>query len=211
MLGHWQLGRARQKEALYEAFERGGGPAVDLPPAPVDARYQHVRLKGRYVVDRQILLDNMSHDGVAGYRVLTPLEMDDGRWVLVDRGWIAPGERRAVLPTVPVAPMTRVVIGRLDEFPVPGLRLVAPTESGWPRRMSFPTQEAVSRLLGRSIYPRIVLLDAEATDGYVRDWHPGGIPPSRHYGYSVQWFALAATLLVLYALSQCRKQEINPR
>ena len=207
MLGHWQLDRGRQKRVLYAAFEHGGDPAVALPPASIDVRYLHVRLQGHYLVDRQILLDNMSHDGVAGYRVLTPLELDDGRCVLVDRGWIDGGTRRTVLPDVTVMPTPRVVTGRLDDLPVPGVRLPAPAETGWPRRMSFPQAADVSSVLGRSVYPRIVLLDAASEDGYVRDWHPGGLSPARHDGYAVQWFALAATWLVLYLWSQCRKVE----
>jgi surfeit locus 1 family protein len=45
---------------------------------------------------------------------------------------------------------------------------------------------------------RIVLLDPESPGGYVREWSPAGMPPSRHFSYAIQWWGFAAVLLVLY-------------
>jgi surfeit locus 1 family protein len=45
---------------------------------------------------------------------------------------------------------------------------------------------------------RIVLLDPEVPNGYVREWSPPGMPPSRHFSYAIQWWGFAAVLLVLY-------------
>ena len=40
----------------------------------------------------------------------------------------------------------------------------------------------------------MLLADPAADDGYARDWRPGGLPPERHLGYAVQWFAMAFAL-----------------
>jgi surfeit locus 1 family protein len=207
-LGFWQLGRAAEKRALYASFARDDGvPAAVLPPPGVAPPYLHVTVTGHYRPDRQLLLDNMTHDGAAGYRVLTPFVTADGTLLLVDRGWVPGTRSRSELPAVPVDDGERTLTGRLDGFPRPGVRLAAPDETGWPRRMTYPTRDDAARALGQMVYDRLLLLDPTLADGYVRDWHPGGLTPERHLGYAVQWFALAATLLVLFLWTQTRPSE----
>jgi len=79
-LGNWQLGRAREKQALLAEFEAGSRGTVDANGRAFAelARYQHVRIDGSYDPAHQILIDNMPspRDGRAGYRVLTA---HDGR------------------------------------------------------------------------------------------------------------------------------------
>jgi surfeit locus 1 family protein len=207
-LGTWQLERAGQKRALWASFERGGGAPLALPPAATPApRYARVRASGHYLGARQFLIDNMTHDGAAGYRVLTPLEAADGQLLLVDRGWLPLGASRAQLPDVAVGAGPREVIGRVDELPQAGIRLEVAAEPGWPRRIAFPTFAALAAALGRPVYPQLLLLDPALPDGYVRAWQPPGLPPERHLGYAVQWYALALTLLVLYVIVNLRRLE----
>jgi len=118
-LGFWQLDRMRQKQALFAAFAAGTRETVDLQSLHADAgaRYQHAWVSGRYDSEHQILLDNMTHQGEVGYRVLTPLGLNAGRIVLVDRGWIPMGVSRQLLPNVAVGEDERVIAGRLDELP----------------------------------------------------------------------------------------------
>lgn len=210
-LGTWQLRRSAEKRVQDAAFARGGDAPVALPPtAEGIARYLHVRVRGRYLADRQFLLDNSTQGGVAGYRVLTPLECDDGRVLIVDRGWVPGGASRAHLPEVAVAASEREVAGRLDLPPEAGIRLEAAAEAGWPRRVSFPRLDALAATLGRPVYPRLLLLDAAAPDGYLRAWQPGGLTPERHLGYAVQWFGLALTLLIGFVIVQLEKPGTPP-
>jgi surfeit locus 1 family protein len=53
--------------------------------------------------------------------------------------------------------------------------------------------------------PRIILLDPKEADGYVRDWHPPGMEPIRHWSYAVQWWSFAVLALVLWAVLSLRK------
>lgn len=205
-LGFWQLRRADEKRVLYEGFARGTDRTLALPPASTPApRYAHVRVSGSYLPERQFLLDNMTHDERAGYRVLTPLERTDGETVLVDRGWVPAGATRAELPPVAVAGTPREVMGRVDLLPRAGITLASTPGSGWPRVASFPTLPQLESALGRPLYPQIVLLDPTLPDGYVRDWSPPGFPPIRHIGYAVQWFGLALTLVIIYVVVNLKK------
>lgn len=211
-LGTWQLERAAQSRAQFEAYARGDAPPVALPPAASAAtalpRYARVRLSGHYLTERQFLLDNMTHEGVAGYRVLTPFVTAGGDTVLVDRGWLPVGPSRAALPPVEVSGGTRELTGRLDALPRPGIELAAGSGSGgWPRVVGFPKLAELGAALGRPLYPQLVLLDAAEPDGYLREWRPGGLPPERHVGYALQWYALALTLLVGYVIASLRTRD----
>jgi surfeit locus 1 family protein len=203
--GSWQLGRAADKRALAADFA-GGGPALEWRELPADApRYQRVTVRGHYDPGRQFLLDNMSHESVAGLQVLTPLVLDDGSAVLVNRGWLPWGPTRNQLPAIDVDGGKRTVVGRLDELPKPGIWLKAPEASGWPRLVQYPRMEELSQALGRDLAPRQVLLDPAAPDGYVREWTVPGTPADRHLGYAVQWFAFAAVATAIWLVLSFRR------
>ena len=211
-LGSWQVSRSREKQALVVAFERGDAGTVPLSVAPVDQlpRYQRVSTSGHYEPGRQVLLDNMpSSTGQAGYRVLTPFRRaDGGPLLLVDRGWVPLGLDRSRLPEVQVGAGPRTVAGRLDGLPVPGLRVGEARGSdaaGWPLVLNFPVKADIESALGEQVENRILLLDAEAPDGFERAWRPSiGAPAERHLGYAIQWFALALVLLVAFVATSLR-------
>ena len=204
-LGVWQLGRAEQKRALASDFA-AAGPAIDWRQLPADApRYQRVSLRGYYDPDHQFLLDNRSHDSVAGVEVLTPLVLDDGSAVIVNRGWLPFGATRQDLPAVPVDGDKRTVVGRIDELPRPGIWLKAPAATGWPRLVQYPRTEELEVALGRKLAPRQVLLDPAVPDGYVRAWAVPGTTADRHLGYAVQWFAFAALAGAIWVVLSFRR------
>lgn len=214
-LGYWQLGRAREKQALIDSFIAGNLTSVDATGIGFGeiARYQHVRLRGSYDATRQVLLDNMpsTRTGRPGFRVLTPLERSDGKgWVMVDRGWVPLGATREHTPDVTVDGREREVRGRLDRLPVPGLRLgqaVAPGAESWPRIMNFPLEVEVEATLGAEVESRIVLLDPDLPDGYEREWRPSlGFGPERHLGYAIQWFAAALAAVVIFLALSLRRE-----
>ena len=171
-LGFWQLDRAEQKRALLDGFAAGDRPAVALNGGLASyPRYTRVRSVGRYRPDRQILIDNMTRDGVAGYYVLTPLVTDDGA-VLVNRGWIPKTFGVSELPDVTVSGESREVTGRLDRLPRAGLALETEPAAGWPRVLQFPTREELQAQTGLGLVEGVMLLDEDAPDGYARDWRP---------------------------------------
>lgn len=209
LLGNWQLGRAAEKRALDEDFSRVE-PAFPLPAAAVELpRYQSVIANGSYDAAHQFLLDNMSESGHAGVHVLTPLVLNDGSAILVDRGWAPFGATRDELPDVTVAAAPRAVAGRLDVLPRPGIELAAPAGQGWPRLVSYPRIAELAAALGRELHPQRILLDARDPDGYLRNWQVPGTTYERHLGYAIQWYACAATAVAIwFALGLRRRREV---
>jgi surfeit locus 1 family protein len=203
-LGVWQLNRAAEKRAILAQISAGESATRPLGPADTDLpRYQTVSATGHYDGSHQVLLDSMpSLRGMPGFRVLTPFEMEGGGWVLVDRGWLPMGPSRAALPAIDVATNERTIVGRLDDVPRPGLRLGStPNGEDWPRVMNFPQHADLERALGRRLAQRIVRLDPAQSDGFERTFAVrSDFGPNRHIAYAVQWFALAATMLVVYVL-----------
>jgi surfeit locus 1 family protein len=216
-LGMWQLTRADEKRELLEQFAAGANTVRPLSSAESQdlPRYQTISARGRYDSEHQVLLDNMpSASGKAGFRVLTPFELERDRWILVDRGWLAMGATRNDLPNIAVDEDERSITGRLDELPRPGMRMSgAPVVSEqWPRVLNFPQHADLEQALQRELAARIVLLDPQASDGFERVWtQRAGFGPERHIAYAVQWFALAATMLIVYlALNLKRRQPNDP-
>ena len=219
MLGRWQWSRAEAKEILARDFSAGtasdmaaaqplaGRGTADLP------RYAQVAAQGEWDAARQFLLDNRTRDGRAGYEVLTPLRLADGRLLLVNRGWLPFGGRRDQLPEVapglPGGPVT--VRGRLDELPTAGLasgRAAPSLEGPWPRVTSFPQPAELAAALGVArLEARVLLLDAAEPAGYRRDWRPFAKGPEQNVSYAVQWWSFGVLLLVLFVKMNLKAKD----
>jgi surfeit locus 1 family protein len=216
-LGVWQWHRAEYKTALLQAFtEQGAAAALSLNSAVRDGslaglpRYRHVQADGAYDGTRQLLLEEMSHDDVAGYEVLTPFQLQGGgQLLLVDRGWIAALDTGRP-PTVMVAAAPRRIQGMIGALPVPGLRLGkgAPPPAGWPKILFYPSREDLLPLYGDRLLAPVLLLDKSEPDGYVREFSPVlSFPPARHLAYAFQWAALAAAVFVVWLVVNLRRRS----
>ncbi len=213
-LGLWQLGRYDYKQALWESFRSPG--ETEMPAAGVtgadDQRFRLVSARGQYLGDRQFLIDNMVRQGRNGFYVLTPLQLADGDLLLVNRGWIPQDGLRRPLGELEVSGEDRRVRGRVGALPVAGIKLDgegSPEVSSWPSIRQFPDIDELAAALDAPVKPWVLLLAPDDGDGFVREWEPGGLPPSTHLGYAVQWFGLATALVVIYVLVNLKKTPIS--
>jgi surfeit locus 1 family protein len=210
-LGRWQWHRGNDRQAAWDRFARGADTIVPLGAQHLSsvAQFQRVSLQGRYDESHQFLLDNRSYEGRPGYEVLTPLLRAAGDIALVDRGWVPFSGSRARLPGVAIQSHGEVTVtGRVAKLPSAGLasgRAPPLREGPWPKVTSFPTMNELSAAFGAPLEQPIVLLDPHAPDGYVRDWHPPGLEPARHYSYAIQWWTFGAVLLFLWVRLSLRK------
>ena len=209
-LGTWQIDRGQEKAALLARY----AAAADAPPREVTAgtwaepgQVERAIVRGSFDGSRQLLLDNQSHNRQPGYRVWTPLMLEHGGVLIVDRGWIPGGGDRSALPPLTVPQGEVRFSGYWRTLPEPGMRLevdncaVAP----WPRIVQYPTVDELRCLYGESVPGGLLLMDADAPGGYVREW--GASPelsPSKHYGYAAQWFAFAAVLIGFFIVLSFR-------
>jgi len=62
-----------------------GGAAID----PLE--FRQLDLTGRFLHDKEIFLTGRTYEGNAGFHVVTPFELADGRLILINRGWVSEG------------------------------------------------------------------------------------------------------------------------
>jgi surfeit locus 1 family protein len=202
-LGNWQSRRAEEKLARGRDLDQAARQAVlALPSSPVDAHdyeFRNINARGEYSAKHTILLDNKVLRGSAGYQVLTPLKLAGGDMhVLVNRGWVAAGTRRDILPQIRTPAGIAVVEGIAI---VPGsyiFELDANTEEGvvWQNLVL----SRYAKWSGLKLQPIVLQQTSEAADGLARAWARPDTGADKHRGYAFQWYALATTILIAYVV-----------
>lgn len=212
-LGLWQLQRAEEKQQMLEHFaSQQSRPPVDLQRYTHIHQlqpYQKVRVQGQFLADQQLLLDNRTYHGRAGYQVITPMRLNDRRIVLINRGWIPQTAQRSELPRIATPGGEISLTGQVKLDTGGGFSL---GESGikgtaWPRRIQRLEMNELQELLGQNLLPLLVLEDPSGPAGYVRDWYIRKITPEKSTSYAMQWFALALALMIIYFAVNTKRNE----
>jgi len=214
-LGIWQLDRLaarRTENAHIRAMQ--AAPALDLNTLDpsndlVTMEYRAATARGRFAFEDQVALRNQYWcipDGPAeyGYHLLTPLLLEDGRAVLVDRGWIPgayadpaswhefdePG--KATVTGILRLSQAEAEMGSLSTGEIlPGLRLdfwVLPDLQGIAGQLSYallPVYLQRSPPVGEQVLPYKALPELVLSDG-------------SHLGFALQWFFYASLVFFGY-------------
>ncbi len=215
-LGNWQLKRADEKRTIMQDYEqRVEQPESELPFPLSDVeqwRYRKVRITGRFENAKQFLLDNQVSRGQVGLQVLTPLKLlYRDQAVLVDRGWVPLGPDRTQLPDLSVTTGVISLVGTVYAPFKQGYRLGGMDEghSGWPKLIQYLDFPTMSDRLGYSLAPLTIRLDPNLPNGYRREWQPVSMSPETHLAYALQWFTLAAVLIVIYLALSLKRLPDN--
>lgn len=217
-LGFWQWGRAHDKLALEAQIQaRRELPALSqevlLLPASPDLQHRRVALRGRWLADRTVFLENRQMDGRVGFYVVTPLQLAgpdtqavpggpaaQAPVVLVQRGW-APRDQadRTRLPPVETPTGEVLLEGRIAPPPAK-LYDFDPAARG-PIRQNLDWA-AFRAETGLPLVAGSVQQLGPASEGLVRDWPMPASGADKNYGYAFQWWALASVILILYVWFQ---------
>ena len=198
-LGIWQIERGQAKTQIMSEFEN----KLTKEPIYLNAeskKWDRVLVSGRWENKKQLLIDNVIHQGIAGYKVLTPLRIDEtNKLILVDRGWIKQNKFRDQLPDIQIPDDFESVSGTLEQ---PELGLVLSDElisNNWPKISQTKNVEVISKAYTEEIFPMILLADPLLKNSleYIKIT-PTNMTPIKHYGYSSQWFLMFIVLCFMY-------------
>lgn len=207
--GIWQVERLAWKNDLIERLQTrttAAPVALDqLSGKPEQDEYRQVRLRGRFDHAHEMHLIARSLNGNTGYHIITPLILEDGRAVLVNRGWV---------------PDTRKDPARRAEGQVPGIvDVVGVTRlsqiPGWVTPNNEPARNVWLYVDVPAMHKAAGIASPASAYWFVADAtpNPGGFPiggqtqinlPNDHLQYAFTWFAFAVILAVIY-LIYCRK------
>lgn len=217
-LGLWQWGRAQQKLALQAATEARATQealAQDVLIARAgspDLLHRRVVLRGTWLAQHTVFLDNRQMQGRPGFYVVTPLRLAGSQAViLVQRGW-APRNfvDRTQLPPVDTPAGEVTLTGRIA--PAPAKLYEFDGAPAGPIRQNLDLtvfrQETGLPLLEGSVQQA-----GAPSEGLLRDWPVPASGADKNYGYAFQWWALSAVILILYVWFQFiapRRRQARP-
>lgn len=189
LAGLWQLRRHDEKVALRDEVQAAmAQDPVAISEVP-DGAFARVIVGGTLDTEFEMRVLR-SRDGESGYSIVTPLILDDGSAVLVDRGWIPPDA------PVPVPPRT-----------IGGEGVLWPPESGgvpdefpeFSSRIDPAIVEAFAPYELRDEY-LILTFQEPDFDSTIRPPEVGEVSLGPHLGYAGQWFLFTLVVLVGYPL-----------
>jgi cytochrome oxidase assembly protein ShyY1 len=204
-LGFWQLRRLDQRQDFNATVEA----RFDIPAAPLDTvlaegtpdevEWRRVIATGEYLPDEQVIVVNRSQGGRAGQNVVTPMRLDDGRVLVVNRGFVPLGADVPAPPTCFVEIEGRARASqerRTGQLSDPGDGELAEVQ-----RIDIP--RLAQQLPGDVVEAYVDVLTSSPPE-------PAGGPQpvaapelgeGPHLSYAVQWFVFAVCVVVGWVLA----------
>ncbi len=209
-LGLWQAGKGERllaQRTLYAARAQLGPTRIGA--AAVDAlalRDAPLAVRGRYEPERGFFIDNRQENGQPGLHVVTPLRIEGSETrILVNRGWVAWPHGRKVLPQV-ATPDGVVEVSGIASVPVVKNFLLMPEHAEARTQLWMQMDlKRFAQLVPYAVQPVVLLQSgADVQDGLIRNWQAPEDRVSMHQSYALQWFGMAAALLVFYGVASTR-------
>ncbi len=213
-LGFWQIRRLHERQA----FNRQVVANMQAPVSSLDAVLpngstfkdvhhelnRRVRVTGKYLVNKEMVITGQaSADGIPGVWIVTPLQLGDGRVVLINRGWLPSTGQITTPPTDAKPPTGQVrVTGLVSE--------TQPQAEGESPERNVANQRSFLRIdikrIAQEFSQPLVPAFVQRSDQAPRD--PGPRSPANlepaplsngpHLSYTLQWFVFAGVVVVGY-------------
>ena len=202
-LGTWQVQRLEWKNQLIEDFEsRATATPIDLPVGPVgpEMEFRRMDLTGRFDHANEVFMTGRTYEGNAGFHIVTPFTLTDGRIVLVNRGWVSESYRE---------PEKREFTLVAGEVTIPAI-LRFPGKKGYFVPENEPENGFWFTLVPSQIVAHLGLEGRAETEIYaatVRTSDTIELPiaartetnlRNSHLGYAITWYGIACALIGVY-------------
>lgn len=218
-LGFWQLRRLDERQAFNAAVEA----RYDQPPVPIDellaerddpaaleaVEWRPVTAAGTYLPDETVTVVNRSQNGRAGRNVAVPLRLDDGRILIVNRGFVPLTEEAPPVPATDVE-----IVGRLRTTQERGLgQLSDPAEGELTEVQRIDIERLAPQLPGEVVPMYVDLVESSPPEAETLP-EPVAAPElteGSHLSYAVQWFVFSIAVAVGWVLAVRRSARTQGR
>lgn len=198
-LGIWQVQRLQWKAGLIAEIEtRVAAEPVALPGSPDPARDRLLRVtaEGRLAEGELNVISSLRPWG-PGYRIVTPLVLEDGRRILADLGFVPQemkdgADRPGGASTGHAVQVTGFLLwpAETDGFtPEPDLE----------RNIWF-ARDVDAMAAALDTQPLLIVAESHSLGEWPRPMPPGTDLPNRHLEYAITWFGLALVWAVMTVL-----------
>jgi len=204
-LGLWQLERAievtQEVEGQKQSFDKQLIALSSDTVDPSSLLNQRVSLTGHFLVDDQILKDNVRRNSKIGYKVLTPFRVQNSQLtILVNQGWVQKTQSGLPDTTVPDTLMT--ITGVIKLFGITPYMIQKPEDSlSHNGKVWLYFDAALFEKLKQYPIAKFTL-DQLPTDqyGFLRNEPIFKADTGKHYSYAIQWFGFTifACIIFLY-------------
>lgn len=201
-LGTWQVQRLQWKVGLMDAADA----AATLPPVPLSqviddegAEFRQVVVVCRGLNTAPFVQLRTIDQGEPGMRLVSTCALDDGRTIMVDRGFVH--QDNAERPAVDAASELPVAVMGVLREPTKPSAMTPPAEG-----LMFYARDnqAMARALGAdgalSHWTLYALTPTNPEMAALRPSAPPAAFTNNHLGYALTWFGLAAALIILYTV-----------
>lgn len=216
-LSQWQFDRNDARSAQLELVERNYDAAPVVLSQAVSGtdsfnetlEWHPVAVRGTYLAGEDVVVRNRPHGGTAAFEVLAPLRTEDGRILVVDRGWVPPAETGDGPVAVPAPPVGEVeVVVRLR----PGEAL--PTSGRGAPDGQVPTIHLplIAQLTGPETITAaygVLVSEDPAVAGMPFSLSSPSDDPGPHLSYAIQWilFAIMGFIFIGYIIRTERRHR----
>ncbi len=194
-LGIWQIDRGYDKKALENSFSQKQGMPVETNPGKLNENlyYRNIQISGNFG-KKTFFVDNKIFNGKAGYVVFLPFTLASGEKIIVSRGWVESFQRDS-LPEVSLPQKVLKIDGMIRPFSKDFVLEEQAKQIANNFIIQGLDKELMENLIEVKLLPYVFELSALSQFSLEPIWQPTSLKSTRHFGYAIQWFALALVVL----------------
>lgn len=195
-LGTWQVKRMEWKAGVLKNVDQAQtADAVTFPTDEVNDEwdYRRVKLTGEFLPDHKFKLLSRIYQGAVGYHVIEPFKLIDGRYVLVNRGFIPNAYNGEYAPPEGEITLTGTLHKPDDK------NMFTPENHESSKDLYWLDAQHIADITGIEFTTNMVVFQDKTADGKV---YPIGGQlridiPNNHKKYAFFWYTMALILVIM--------------